>query len=87
VGVDWRTVLPWLGLAAMVAVLPFYLASGLVAPLWAIVLLLLLWVTMVYVGWRLRRTYPYLLLVMPVAAMAIWFATLSAGEAWLGWTA
>jgi hypothetical protein len=86
-GPDWRVVLPWVGLAAMVAVLPFYLASGLVAPLWAIIALLLSWAALFYLGVRWRRTRPYLVLALPVAAMAWWFLVLTAGEAWLGWTA
>jgi hypothetical protein len=84
---DWRVVLPWVGLAAMVAVLPFYLASGLVAPLWAVIALLLCWAALFYLGVRWRRSRPYLVLVLPVVAMAWWFLVISAGEAWLGWTA
>lgn len=83
---DWRRVLPWVGLLGMLAVLPLYLSSGLLAPLWAIVLLLLVWVAMVVAGWRERVARPWLLLVMPLLAVALWFAVLSAGEAWLGWT-
>jgi hypothetical protein len=86
-GPDWRVVLPWVGLAAMVAVLPFYVASGLVAPGWAVVALLACWVLFVWVGWRWRRTRPYWVLALPVVAFAWWWAALTAGEAWLGWTA
>ena len=86
-GPNWRTVVPWVGLAAMVTVLPFYLASGLVAPLWAVVALLGCWVLFVYLGVRWRRTRPYLVLALPVVAMAWWFLVLSVGDAWLGWTA
>ena len=35
----------------------------------------------------LLRKRPPWTLVVPVAAVAIWFAGISAGEAWLGWTA
>lgn len=86
-GLSWRSVIPWVGLAGMVVVLPFYLSSGLVAPLWAIVVLLVLWVVMVAVGLRERHRRPWLLLLMPVVAVALWFGVISAGEAWLGWTA
>jgi hypothetical protein len=86
-GPDWRVVLPWVGLAAMVTVLPFYAASGLVAPLWAVIALLLCWVGLVYLGVRWRRSRPYAVLALPVVAFVWWFAVLSAGEAWLGWTA
>ena len=63
----------------------FYLASGLVAPLWAIVVLLAIWFVLVWQLWRLRRS-PYSLLI-PVAAAAIWFTILTLGERFLNWTA
>lgn len=86
-GPDWRLVVPWVVLAVMVAVLPFYLASGLVAPLWAVVALVLCWTGLVYLVVRWRRSHPYRVLVVPVVAMGWWFLVISAGEAWLGWTA
>lgn len=86
-GPDWRVVLPWVGLAAMVAVLPFYLASGLVAPLWAIIGLLLCWAGFFYLGLRWRKTRPYWVLALPVVAFAWWWIALTVGDAWLGWTA
>lgn len=86
-GPDWRLVVPWVVLAAMVAVLPFYLASGLVAPLWAVVGLLLCWAALAYLVVRWRRSHPFGVLVLPVVAIGWWFLVISAGEAWLGWTA
>lgn len=86
-GVQWRVVLPWVGIGAMVVVLPFYLASGLLAPFWAVALLMTCWMLFVYLGLRLRRSRPWLVLFLPVVAFAWWFLVLSAGEAWLGWTA
>ena len=86
-GPDWSKVLPWVGLAAMVAVLPFYAASGLVAPGWAVAALLLCWALFVWLGWRWRRTRPYWVPAMPFVAFAWWWGVLSAGDAWLGWTA
>ncbi|TQJ49186.1 DUF4175 domain-containing protein [Phycicoccus sp. SLBN-51] len=86
-GPDWRVVLPWVGLAAMVAVLPFYAASGLVAPGWAVVALLVCWALFVWVGWRWRRTRPYWVPALPFVAFGWWWVVLSVGDAWLGWTA
>ena len=64
----------------------FYLSSGLVAPLWAVVLLLAIWVALAVVLFRMRTAGPKTLLV-PVAAAAIWFFTLWLGQAFLNWTA
>jgi hypothetical protein len=41
---------------------------------------------LVSVGVRLFRRRSYLVLAVPVVAAVVWFGTLSAGEAWLGWT-
>ncbi|WP_309125122.1 hypothetical protein [Kocuria sp.] len=65
----------------------FYLVSGLVAPLWAVVLLLVWWVVLTAVGVRLVRTRSYLVLLVPVVAAATWFGLLWFGEQVLGWTA
>jgi len=77
----------WLGLLAHLAVLIFYAASGLVAPLWAVVVLLVIWVALLVLAIVLLRRRPAWALVVPIAAVAIWFAAISAGDAWLNWTA
>ena len=75
-----------LGIALLLVALPFYLASGLLAPLWAIVVLLLVWGLLFVLACRWFRRHPYRVLVLPVLAAAFWFASISAGEALLGWT-
>ena len=75
------------GLAGHLAVLIWYLASGLVAPLWAVIGLLVIWVALLVVGLRLWRSRPAWMLAVPVVAVAIWFAVISAGEKFLNWTA
>lgn len=83
----WQWALGWLGLAALLATLVFYAASGLLAPAWAVILLLLIWLALLATAIRLltlRR--PLWVPLTPVAAWLIWFATLTAGESWLGWT-
>jgi hypothetical protein len=77
----------WVGLLGHVAVLIWYAASGLVAPAWAVVCLLVIWVALLIVGLRLRRTAPAWMLAIPVVAIGIWFAAISAGDKFLGWTA
>jgi hypothetical protein len=76
-----------LGVLGLVAALPIYLSSGLVAPLWAIVVLLLVWAALaVYaVRWFTRR--PWVVLLLPFIAAAVWFAAITLGEQVLGWQA
>ena len=74
-------------LLAMVPVGFFYAASGLVVPgpwlflMWAFCLVLLA------VAVWLSRRRSYLVLAVPVVAAAAWFALVSLGEAYWGWTA
>ncbi len=83
----WQWLLGWLGLAGLLAALPFYAASGLLAPGWAVVLLLLVWLALLVLAIRLLyRRQPAGVAVIAVVAWLIWFGALSAGEAWLGWT-
>ena len=76
-----------LGVLAQVVLLPYYLASGLVAPLWAVIVLVALWAALLVLAIRWWRTSPFLVLLVPVGSVAVWFTAISAGEAWLGWTA
>lgn len=62
-------------------------ASGLVAPLWAIVLLYVAWAALGLALWRASRTRPPLMLLGAPGVLALWFAALTAGERLLGWTA
>ncbi|WP_448628035.1 hypothetical protein [Geodermatophilus sp. URMC 64] len=64
-----------------------YLASGLVAPLWAIVLLVACWVLLAVLLIRLARRGSWWTPVVPAAALATWYAVLTLGERLLGWTA
>ena len=73
-------------LLAMVPVGFFYLASGLLVPGPWLFLLWVVFLVLVSVGVRLFRHRSYLVLAVPVAAAVVWFGTLIAGEAWLGWT-
>jgi hypothetical protein len=77
----------WVGLAAHLCLLPFYGASGLVAPLWAIIALFAVWLALLGVClWAVRARSAWGLLV-PVLAVGVWLGGVSAGEALLGWTA
>jgi hypothetical protein len=83
----WQWVLGWLGLAALLVTLIFYASSGLLAPAWAVAMLLAIWLVLLVLAIQmLRARRPLLVLPIPVAAWLIWFGVLSAGENWLGWT-
>ena len=75
------------GALGLLAVLPFYVSSGLAAPLWAIVLLLLFWAALAVCAWRWFTRRPWVVLALPVVAAAVWFLTLTLGEQLLGWEA
>lgn len=61
--------------------------SGLVAPLWAVALMLAGWIALAVVLVRLVQRGSWWTPVVPVAAMAAWFGVLILGERLLGWTA
>ena len=82
----------WPGVAAGVALLAmapvgfFYAVSGLVVPgPWLFLLWLLYGVLLAAAVWLTRRR-SYAVLAVPVVAGVAWFAIISAGEAWWGWT-
>ena len=83
----WHWFLGWFGFAAFLATLIFYAASGLLAPVWAVVLLLVVWLALLAVSiWLLRTRRPLYVLLTPIAAGLVWFGVLTAGENLLGWT-
>jgi hypothetical protein len=81
-------ILAWAGLVLYIGTGVFpYLASGLVAPLWGIVVLYVgwlagLWLTVSLVRWRSGWA-----LALPAAALAFWWLVIALGESFFGWTA
>ena len=52
-----------------------------------ILVLLVVWLTLLVLSIQLlRERRPLWVFPVPFVAFLIWFAALSAGEAWLGWT-
>ena len=78
---------PFVGMAGMACAFFLYAASGLVAPWWAVVLLLVLWLVLFVVACRWWTPHPRRVPLVAVAAVLLWFALVTAGGAWLGWTA
>jgi hypothetical protein len=64
----------------------FYLVSGLVAPGYAVIGLLVWWFVLAYVLVRLAIARSWWTPAIPVVAIVTWFAVLTAGERMLGWT-
>ena len=87
---DVRTVvvhgLGVLALAVLLVLAPFFFASGLMAPGWAVVTFVAIWLALFVTGCLWVRRHPLRVVPLPVVAAAVWFGGMSAGEAWLGWT-
>jgi hypothetical protein len=60
--------------------------SGLIMPAWAVISLGVLWAIAVVVAIRWRRQ-PGLVVIVPLALLAIWFLTAWIGDTFWGWTA
>lgn len=75
------------GVVGLLVTLPFYLASGLAAPLWAIVVLMIFWLVLLITAFRWFTSRPWLVLLIPFLAVAVWFGAMTLGEQVLGWQA
>ncbi len=81
-----KYVLGGLALAATVALAPFFVASGLMAPGWAVALFIAIWLALFILGCVWIRQRPLWVVPVPFVAAAVWFGGMSAGGEWLGWT-
>ncbi len=81
-----RLVAAGAGMVLMLAALPFFVSAGLLAPVWAAVVLDALWLVLFALGLWWFRAHPYRVLALPFVAAALWLAAMTAGEAFLGWT-
>ena len=64
-----------------------YAISGLVAPGWAVVALLVVWALLGAVAVVVHRRWGAVSALVPLVAVVLWFGVLTLGEALLGWTA
>ena len=87
-GADKVLAVVGIGLHLFVGVFP-YAASGLIAPLWGIAVLYVVWLGLLAVAVQLVRTRERVRFtpIVPVVAIAVWIAVISLGGAVLGWTA
>jgi hypothetical protein len=74
-------------MAGMACLFFVYAASGLLAPVWAVVVLLVVWSLLLLVAIAWWSLHPRWVPLVPVAGAVLWFAAMNAGGAWLGWTA
>jgi hypothetical protein len=77
----------FIGMTGMACVLFLVLASGLVAPAWAVVLLALVWLLLFVVGCRWFMRHPWRVAALPFVMLVVWFGAVNAGAAFLDWTA
>ncbi len=77
---------PFVGMGLMAAAFFLYAASVLVAPVWATVALLVVWVLLLGLCVRWWTPHPRRLPYVAVGAMVFWFLALVAGGAFLGWS-
>ena len=75
-----------LALAGLLAMSILFIATGLMAPLWAIVGFIAVWVILVVLGCLWIRRHPWRVVLLPAIAAVILFGGLRAGTALLGWT-
>ena len=74
-----------LGVLGLLALAPFYFASGLMAPGWAVAAFVLIWIALLLTGLVWFRRRPWWVPALPIAGALIWWGGMTAGEAFLGW--
>ena len=77
----------FIGMSGMACVLFLVLASGLVAPAWAVAVLTLVWLVLFVLGVRWFMHHPWRVAALPVAMALIWFGSVTAGAVFLDWNA
>ncbi len=78
---------PFVAMIGMAAAFFVYAASALVAPWWAVSLLMVLWCVLFVLATRWWTPHPQRTMALPILAVAVWFVVLNAGARWLGWSA
>ena len=82
-----RTLAAVVGVAGHLVALVWFAASGLVAPAWAVVVLLAVWAVLAVALARLVRRRSGWSAAVPLIDAGFWLAFIEAGSALLDWTA
>ena len=77
----------FIGMIGMASVLFVILASGLVAPLWAVLSMAFVWLVALVVATRWFMTRPWRVAALPFVLLVVWVAAVAAGGAFLDWNA
>jgi hypothetical protein len=77
----------FVGMSGMACVLFLVLASGLVAPAWAVALLTVVWLVLFVLGVRWFMRHPWRVAALPLVMAVVWFAGVTAGAVFLDWNA
>lgn len=77
----------WLAVGAQLALILPFLAVGLGAPAWAVVVLYALWGAMLAVALRMRRAHPFSTLLVPPVTFGLMYWLLIAGGRVFDWMA
>jgi hypothetical protein len=77
---------PFVGMGLLVSCLFLYAASGIYAPWWAVVVLLLVWSAFLVLALSWWTPHPTRLPWLAAAAAVVWFVAIVAGARYLGWT-
>lgn len=78
---------PFVGMGAVVSLGFLYGASALVAPWWAVTLLVLAWLGLLVRALTWWTPHPRRLVWLAVGGLVVWFVVLVAGARFLGWSA
>jgi hypothetical protein len=70
----------------LIVLVPFTVASGLLAPLWAVGILYVVWAGFAALLVVVARRRPFLTMLVPVANAAVLWLVITLGEQALGWT-
>ena len=78
---------PFVAMMGMAGCFFLYAVSGLLAPWYGVVLLMLIWVVLFVVATRWWTPHPRRTLLIPLVALVVWFVVLTVGEVLFDWTA
>lgn len=78
---------PWLGMILTVSSFFLYAASGLIAPWWAIVVMVASWLVLFILSCAWWSKHPKRLVWIGVLSYPLWFCMLVGGALAFGWTA